>query len=60
MERLREWYGVSTCVTRELNRYITGGYEILADTLRRKSDLINITSFEILFEFLGLSFRSPE
>ena len=37
-----------------------GGYEILADILRRKSDLINLTSFEILFEFLGLNFRSPE
>ncbi|KAJ3536167.1 hypothetical protein NM688_g6872 [Phlebia brevispora] len=36
------------------------GYEILADILRRKSDLINLTSFEILFEFLGLSFRSPD
>ncbi|KAF5354041.1 hypothetical protein D9756_006953 [Leucocoprinus leucothites] len=36
------------------------GYEILADTLRRKSRHINLTSFEILFEFLGISPRSPE
>lgn len=37
-----------------------GGYEILADMLRQKSQLINMTSFETLFEFFGLSFRSPE
>lgn len=37
-----------------------GGYEILADILRHKSALINMTGFETLFEFLGLSFRSPE
>lgn len=36
------------------------GYEVLADMLRSKAHLINITSFETLFEFLGLSFRSPE
>lgn len=38
----------------------SGGYEILADILRGKCQLINISSFEILFEFLGLNFRSPE
>jgi hypothetical protein len=37
-----------------------GGYEILADILRGKSQMINISGFETLFEFLGLSFRSPE
>ena len=37
-----------------------GGYEILADILRGKSQMINITGFETLFEFLGLNFRSPE
>ncbi|KAI0700338.1 beach-domain-containing protein [Cytidiella melzeri] len=36
------------------------GYEILADILRSKSELINMTSFETLFEFLGLSFRIPD
>jgi hypothetical protein len=32
----------------------------LADILRIKSQLINMSSFETLFEFLGLNFRSPE
>ncbi|KAF9466003.1 hypothetical protein BDZ94DRAFT_1252774 [Collybia nuda] len=36
------------------------GYEILADILRGKSQMINITGFETLFEFLGLNFRFPE
>ncbi|EKM53226.1 uncharacterized protein PHACADRAFT_210920 [Phanerochaete carnosa HHB-10118-sp] len=36
------------------------GYEVLADMLRQKSQLINMTSFETLFEFLGLSFRYPD
>ncbi|KAJ3575407.1 hypothetical protein NP233_g1115 [Leucocoprinus birnbaumii] len=36
------------------------GYEILADMLRRKGQHINLTSFEILFEFLGVNARSPE
>ncbi|KAI0067044.1 beach-domain-containing protein [Artomyces pyxidatus] len=36
------------------------GYEILALILRNKSELINITSFETLFEFLGMNFRSPD
>lgn len=37
-----------------------GGYDILADILRLKAEMINMTSFETLFEFLGLNFRSPE
>ncbi|THH31660.1 hypothetical protein EUX98_g2544 [Antrodiella citrinella] len=36
------------------------GYEILAAILRNKSHLVNMTGFEILFEFLGLNFRSPD
>jgi hypothetical protein len=32
----------------------------LANILRTKSQMINMTAFEILFEFLGLNFRSPE
>lgn len=37
-----------------------GGYEILADILGAKGQIINVSSFETLFEFLGLNFRSPE
>ncbi|KAJ7579061.1 beach-domain-containing protein [Mycena floridula] len=36
------------------------GYEVLADILRPKAQMINMTSFETLFEFLGVNFRSPE
>ncbi|KII85493.1 hypothetical protein PLICRDRAFT_44793 [Plicaturopsis crispa FD-325 SS-3] len=36
------------------------GYDILANILRLKSQLINMTGFENIFEFLGLSFRSPD
>ncbi|KAL0958994.1 hypothetical protein HGRIS_014308 [Hohenbuehelia grisea] len=36
------------------------GYEILAHILRLKSHLVNMTSFETLFEFLGVNFRSPD
>ncbi|KIK98640.1 hypothetical protein PAXRUDRAFT_823685 [Paxillus rubicundulus Ve08.2h10] len=36
------------------------GYDVLAGILCQKSRLINMTSFETLFEFLGLSFRSPD
>ncbi|KIY47744.1 beach-domain-containing protein [Fistulina hepatica ATCC 64428] len=36
------------------------GYDILADILRRKAFLINMTTFETMFEFLGVNFRSPE
>ena len=39
---------------------MTGGYDILADLLRAKPDLINMTGFETIFEFLGLNFRTPE
>ncbi|KAH9069610.1 hypothetical protein EDB83DRAFT_2168957, partial [Lactarius deliciosus] len=36
------------------------GYEILSDILRKTSELVNITSYEILFEFLGINFKTPE
>ncbi|KAG6916308.1 hypothetical protein DXG01_007465 [Tephrocybe rancida] len=36
------------------------GYEILADILRSKAQLINVTGFETVFEFLGMNFRLPE
>ncbi|KAH9042628.1 beach-domain-containing protein [Lactarius pseudohatsudake] len=36
------------------------GYEILSDILRNKSELINMTSYETLFEFLGMNFKTPE
>ncbi|KAN0082499.1 hypothetical protein V8E55_008294 [Tylopilus felleus] len=36
------------------------GYDVLASILYQKSRLINMTAFEILFEFLGLNFRSPD
>jgi hypothetical protein len=36
------------------------GYEILAHVLREKAALVNVTSFEILFEALGMNFRHPE
>ncbi|KAG7089658.1 hypothetical protein E1B28_011318 [Marasmius oreades] len=36
------------------------GFEILGDILRSKAQIINMTSFETLFEFMGVSFRSPE
>ncbi|KAL0063705.1 Beige protein-like 1 [Marasmius tenuissimus] len=36
------------------------GFEILGDILRHKAQIINMTSFETLFEFMGISFRSPE
>ncbi|KAF8995525.1 hypothetical protein BDZ89DRAFT_1261670 [Hymenopellis radicata] len=37
-----------------------GGYEILTDILRSKAQMINMTSFETLFESIGLNFRTPE
>lgn len=37
-----------------------GGYEILADMLRGKGQHINLTSFETLFEFIGINPRTPE
>ncbi|KIM59893.1 hypothetical protein SCLCIDRAFT_1217340 [Scleroderma citrinum Foug A] len=36
------------------------GYDALASVLYTKGQLINVTSFETLFEFLGLNFRSPD
>ena len=36
------------------------GYDILAEILRKKCQLINMTGFETLFEFLGMNFKSPE
>ncbi|TFK65264.1 beach-domain-containing protein [Pluteus cervinus] len=36
------------------------GYEVLGDILRNKAQLVNMTGFETLFEFLGLNFRTPE
>lgn len=36
------------------------GYEILGDMLRSKASLINLTSFELIFEFLGINHSSPE
>ncbi|KAK0199746.1 beach-domain-containing protein [Desarmillaria ectypa] len=36
------------------------GYDILTDILRSKAEMINMTSFETIFEALGLNFRSPE
>lgn len=37
-----------------------GGYDILGAMLKSKADVINMTSFETLFEFFGLRFGSPE
>ncbi|KAJ2916640.1 hypothetical protein MD484_g3777, partial [Candolleomyces efflorescens] len=36
------------------------GYEILGDMLRSKAAIINLTTFETMFEFLGVNFSSPE
>ncbi|KAF9029661.1 hypothetical protein BDZ89DRAFT_1159737 [Hymenopellis radicata] len=36
------------------------GYEISTDILRSKAQMINMTSFETLFESIGLNFRTPE
>ncbi|KAH9975416.1 beach-domain-containing protein [Lactifluus volemus] len=36
------------------------GYEILSEILRGKSALINMTSYETLFEFLGMNFKTPD
>lgn len=38
----------------------SGGYELLSEMLRSKAQLINMTTFETLFEFLGVNFSSPE
>ena len=45
---------------RALAEYVVGGYDILNHLLRSKAQLINMTGFETLFEFLGLNFRSTE
>ncbi|KAH7926600.1 beach-domain-containing protein [Leucogyrophana mollusca] len=36
------------------------GYDVLANLLHTKCHLINMTTFETLFELLGLNFRSPD
>ncbi|KAF7329558.1 hypothetical protein MKEN_00218700 [Mycena kentingensis (nom. inval.)] len=36
------------------------GYEIMTSVLRQKAQLVNMTGFETIFEFLGFNFRSPE
>jgi len=51
------FYGYSGLV---LFDSVLGGYEVLADILRQKAHLINLTTFETLFEFLGVNFGSPE
>jgi hypothetical protein len=57
MERLRE---CRMCKILTAVDFRIDGYDVLASTLRARSHLINMTSFETLFEFLGLNFRSPE
>ncbi|KAI9573033.1 hypothetical protein HD554DRAFT_2058344 [Boletus coccyginus] len=53
-ESLRNCWQISEDMER------VAGYDVLASILHQKSRLINMTTFEILFEFLGLSFRSPD
>ena len=36
------------------------GYEILNMTLRKKTTIVDVECFNVLFEFLGLDFSSPE
>ncbi|CCM01781.1 uncharacterized protein FIBRA_03848 [Fibroporia radiculosa] len=36
------------------------GYDVLTAFLRAKSQYINMTGFETLFEFLGFNFRTPD
>jgi hypothetical protein len=36
------------------------GYDVLSRVLRDKAGLVNVTSFEIMFEMLGLNFRALE
>lgn len=38
----------------------SGGYDILTGLLLHKSHLLNMSSFETIFEFLGIDFRSPK
>jgi hypothetical protein len=59
----RKWNGfVRVATTSALNALnnLSGGYEILMEILRDKCQLVNMTSFETLFEFLGLNFSSLE
>jgi hypothetical protein len=57
MESLREY---RMCKILTIVDFRIDGYDVLASTLRARSHIINMTSFETLFEFLGLNFRSPE
>lgn len=57
MERIHEyWIYLLTMIF----HFGTGGCDILGAMIQSKVDLINMTSFETLFEFFGLRFRSPE
>ena len=63
MERLRKFnigYNNPVFYSKIHSFFFTGGYDILANILRGKSQIINMTGFETLFEFLGLNFRTPE
>lgn len=57
MERLREY---RICEIVIVVDFLLDGYDILASMLKARTHLINMTSFETLFEFLGLNFRTPE
>lgn len=59
MEQLREFPFTFLCL-RAGFECDTGGYDILNHLLRSKANLINMTGFETLFEFLGVNFRSTE
>lgn len=59
MEQLRGFPSAFPCL-RARPECIAGGYDILGHLLRSKANLINMTGFETLFEFLGLNFRSTE
>lgn len=47
-------------IDESIQTFTIGGYEILVDVFRGKAQLINLTAFEILFEFLGMNFNIPE
>ena len=59
MERLRECTATRPSRITMLIMH-TEGYDILAEILRKKCQLINMTGFETMFEFLGMNFKSPE
>lgn len=59
MEQLRGFLFIFLCLRARL-KCDPGGYDILNHLLRSKANLINMTGFETLFEFLGLNFRSTE